>query len=193
MKSICVYCGSSIGNDNIYEKMAVKLGKTLAARGIRLIYGGAQIGIMGAVARACLDSGGEVTGVIPNFLDKVEITNKDVTELIQTQNMHERKTRMVEKSDGFIAMPGGFGTLEELAEVITWAQLGLIQKPIGILNVNGFYDKLLELIYHMHGAGFMKDANLKLFVHDATVDGLLEKMDHFEFGGASFKQKLGLT
>ncbi|MEO9965223.1 MAG: TIGR00730 family Rossman fold protein [Reichenbachiella sp.] len=193
MKSICVYCGSSSGNDKIYIQAAEALGIALAAKKIRLVYGGAQIGIMGAVANACLSNGGRVTGVIPGFLDQVEITNTEVTELIQTQNMHERKTIMVEKSDAFIAMPGGFGTLEELAEVLTWAQLGLIQKPIGILNINGYYDKLLELIQHMHQSGFVKEANLKLFVSDSSIDGLLKKLSTFDAGDQSFTQKLGLT
>ncbi|UXX80707.1 TIGR00730 family Rossman fold protein [Reichenbachiella carrageenanivorans] len=193
MKSICVYCGSSPGHDDQYKEAAVALGRTFAEENIRLVYGGAKIGIMGAVAKACLDHGGVVTGIIPGFLDKVEITNTEVTELIQTNNMHERKTAMVEKSDGFIAMPGGFGTLEELAEVMTWAQLGLVKKPIGILNVNGFYDRLLELFKHMHQEGFVKSANLELFVVDDHVEGLLTKMKRFQADDSSFEQKLGLT
>lgn len=193
MKSICVYCGSSLGKDVSYVDVATALGIALAEREIRLIYGGARIGIMGAVAQACLSKGGLVTGIIPEFLDQVEITNTDVTELIQTKNMHERKTTMVERSDGFIALPGGFGTLEELSEILTWAQLGLVQKPIGILNINGFYEKLLELFNHMHEEGFVKFANLNLFVTDTTVDGLLQKMEDFRSGDASFKQKLSLT
>ncbi|MEO9805553.1 MAG: TIGR00730 family Rossman fold protein [Reichenbachiella sp.] len=193
MNSICVYCGSSSGNEDVYKETALALGQTLAARKIRLVYGGAQIGTMGAVASACLENGGEVTGVIPDFLDKREITNYEVTELIQTKNMHERKTIMVEKADGFIALPGGFGTLEELAEVMTWAQLGLIKKPIGILNVNGFYNKLLDLFQDMHRHGFVKASNLELFVTDDTVLGLLNKMSNFKLDGASFEQKLGLT
>jgi len=193
MKSICVYCGSSLGKDVRYVEVATELGAALADRDIRLVYGGARIGIMGAVAQACLGVGGLVTGIIPAFLDQVEITNTDVTELIQTQNMHERKTIMVEKSDGFIALPGGFGTLEELAEVLTWAQLGLIKKPIGILNVNGFYDNLMSLFEHMLDEGFVKFANLNLFVSDDTVNGLLDKMEGFDSGDVSFKQKLDLT
>ncbi|SMD34100.1 hypothetical protein SAMN04488029_1838 [Reichenbachiella faecimaris] len=193
MKSICVYCGSSLGKDVIYAEAAIDLGKALADREIRLVYGGARIGIMGAVAQACLSNGGSVTGIIPEFLDQVEITNTDVTELIQTKNMHERKTAMVENSDGFIALPGGFGTLEELAEILTWAQLGLVKKPIGILNINGFYDQLLALFNHMHQEGFVKFSNLNLFVTDSTVQGLLQKMEDFDLGDASFKQKLGLT
>lgn len=193
MKSICVYCGSSDGNEPVYKEIALSLGKLLASRKITLIYGGAQIGIMGAVASACLKNGGEVIGIIPEFLDKIEITNKDVTELIQTKNMHERKTMMVERADAFIALPGGFGTLEELTEVLTWAQLGLIQKPIGILNIDGFYDCLLALIQHMHQSGFIKDANLELFVHDNSVEGLLQQLENFPVKDQSYKQKLGLT
>ncbi|WP_422361300.1 TIGR00730 family Rossman fold protein [Reichenbachiella sp.] len=193
MKSICVYCGSSLGKDVRYVDAATELGTALAKREIRLVYGGARIGIMGAVAQACLSNGGSVTGIIPKFLDQVEITNTDVTELIQTENMHERKTIMVDKSDGFIALPGGFGTLEELAEILTWAQLGLVKKPIGILNINGFYEKLLALFRHMHEEGFAKFSNLNLFVTDVTVEGLLQKMEDFDGGDASFEQKLDLT
>ncbi|MEP2024382.1 MAG: TIGR00730 family Rossman fold protein [Reichenbachiella sp.] len=193
MKSICVYCGSSLGKDVRYVEIATELGTALADRNIRLVYGGARIGIMGAVAQACMSNGGSVTGIIPEFLDQVEITNTDVTELIQTKNMHERKTAMVENSDGFIALPGGFGTLEELAEILTWAQLGLVQKPIGILNINGFYDQLLGLFNHMLNEGFVKFSNLNLFVSDHTVSGLLKKMEDFDTGDASFQQKLGLT
>ena len=193
MKSICVYCGSSEGRDDNYMSMAKQLGKELATRKIRLVYGGAQIGLMGAVASSCMKYGGEVTGIIPNFLDRIEITNNHVSELIQTENMHQRKTLMVEKSDGFIAMPGGFGTLEELAEVITWSQLGLISKPIGILNVGGYYDSLLQLFQNMFNEGFMREANLELFVVDHTIEGLLGKMDEFNGNKASFKEKLGLT
>ncbi|WP_420582442.1 TIGR00730 family Rossman fold protein [Reichenbachiella sp.] len=193
MKSICVYCGSSLGKDVRYVDAATELGTALAKRKIRLVYGGARIGIMGAVAQACLSHGGEVIGVIPEFLDQIEITNTDVTELIQTENMHERKTTMVGRSDGFIALPGGFGTLEELAEVLTWAQLGLVKKPIGILNINGFYEKLLSLFQYMHEEGFVKFSNLHLFVEDETVEGLLQKMADFDGGDNSFKQKLDLT
>lgn len=193
MKSICVYCGSSLGKDKRYVDAATELGMALADSGIRLVYGGARIGIMGAVAQACLSKGGSVTGIIPQFLDQVEITNTDVTELIQTKNMHERKTAMVEHSDGFIALPGGFGTLEELSEILTWAQLGLVKKPIGILNVNGFYDHLLELFNHMLNEGFVKFSNLNLFVTDSTVQGLLRKMHDFDLNDSSFEQKLGLT
>lgn len=193
MKSICVYCGSSLGKDVRYVDAATELGTELANRDIRLVYGGARIGIMGAVAQACLSHGGAVTGIIPEFLDQVEITNTDVTELIQTKNMHERKTAMVENSDGFIALPGGFGTLEELAEILTWAQLGLVKKPIGILNINGFYEQLLGLFNHMHEEGFVKFSNLNLFVTDTTVQGLLQKMEDFDSEDASFEQKLGLT
>lgn len=193
MTSICVYCGSSNGNQDIYTEAASSLGRELALRKIRLVYGGARIGTMGAVAQACLDYGGEVTGVIPEFLDKVEITNHEVTELVQTKNMHERKTEMVQRSDAFIALPGGFGTLEELSEVMTWAQLGLVKKPIGILNVNGFYDHLLQLFQHMHRQGFVKATNFELFVSDDTIKGLLDKLSNFNASGASFEQKLGLT
>ena len=193
MKSICVYCGSSLGKDVNYVNAATELGVALAEKNIQLVYGGARIGIMGAVAQACLSEGGSVIGIIPEFLDQVEITNTDVTELIQTKNMHERKTLMVEKSDGFIALPGGFGSLEELAEILTWAQLKLVNKPIGILNINGYYDKLLDFFDHMHQEGFLKFTNLNLFVVDSKVKGLLQKMETMHIEGGTFEEKLGLT
>ena len=122
MKSICVYCGSSLGKKENYQEAARLLGVALADRGLRLVYGGARIGMMGVVADSCLDNGGKVTGVIPNFLDQVEITHNGVSELIRTESMHERKTIMAERADAFIALPGGFGSLEELSEILTWGQ-----------------------------------------------------------------------
>lgn len=193
MKSICVYCGSSLGRHEKYENAAFELGAQMAAQNLRLVYGGAQIGMMGAVANGCLDNGGKVTGVIPDFLDQVEITHDGVTELIKTTSMHERKTIMAERADAFIALPGGFGTLEEISEILTWAQLGLVNRPIGLLNIDGYYDHLLGLFRQMHREGFVKADHLTLFVVDHTVDGLLDKLKVFEYKGTSFKDKLGLT
>jgi len=192
IKSICVYCGSSGGNSPIFLEAAKQLGEALADQSIKLVYGGAKIGVMGQTANTCLAKGGEVLGVIPDFLSKVEISHEGLTELIKTETMHERKTLMAERSDGFIALPGGFGTLEELAEILTWNQLGLVNKPIGILNVNGYYDKLLAFFDDMLENGFLKKESLTLFVVDSTVDGLLLKMKDFEKANYSFEEKLGL-
>lgn len=149
MKSIAVFCGSSPGKDQGFRDEAWQVGKLLATSGIRLVYGGGRTGLMGAVANGALEAGGEVTGVIPEFLKKKEVVHTGLTELITTESMHERKLIMNEKADGFIALPGGFGTLEELFEIITWSQLGLHNKPVGVLNCNGYYDHLFSLLDHM--------------------------------------------
>lgn len=193
MKSICVFCGSSMGKDKAFETAAVELGKQLAGRSIDLIYGGAKIGLMGTVAKSCQSNGGKVIGVIPTFLDQVEITNTDVDELYETKSMHERKQKMSELAEGFIALPGGFGTLEELAEILTWAQLGLIKAPIGILNINGYYDHLMALFKQMNLNGLLRDENLNLMVTDKTANGLLLKMEKFTPQETSFIKKLNLT
>ncbi|MEQ9287429.1 MAG: TIGR00730 family Rossman fold protein [Cyclobacteriaceae bacterium] len=176
MKSICVFCGSSTGNDPDFESAAVDLGESLAKRGIDLIYGGSKIGLMGAVARGCSQSGGRVIGVIPHFLDQVEITNTGSDELYQTESMHERKMKMSQLSEGFIALPGGFGTMDELCEILTWAQLGLVPHPIGILNINGYFDHLLALFRHMNQKGLVKDKDFDILIHDQNIDSLLDKM-----------------
>lgn len=149
MKNITVFCGSSFGTEEIYKEQAELLGKTLAKQNIGLVYGGANVGLMGAVADGALSENGTVIGVLPNFLRSKEIAHQGLTELILVESMHERKTKMSELCDGVIALPGGFGTLEELFEMLTWAQLGLHKKPIAILNISGFYDSLLELLETM--------------------------------------------
>lgn len=180
MKSIVVFCGSSEGNDPLVLTHAKELGKTLAEREIDLVYGGAKIGVMGAVAQASLDAGGKVIGVIPDFLKVKEVFHPELTELIITQNMHERKLKMHELTDGIITLPGGFGTLEELFEMVTWAQLGLHQYPIGLLNTNGFYDSLLLMLERMVAQGFLKQENYDMLLVDTSVDGLLEKMKNYK-------------
>ncbi|PIB36710.1 Rossman fold protein, TIGR00730 family [Reichenbachiella sp. 5M10] len=193
MKSICVYCGSSMGNNPAMKEVAAELGQELAERQVSLVYGGASIGLMGVLADACLAKGGRVIGVIPGFLDTVEITHKGVTEIIRTESMHQRKTEMAERAEGFIAMPGGFGTLEELAEILTWGQLGLVQKPIGILNVNGYYDPLMIFMDHMLKNELIREDHLSLFVIRDNVKELLEDMESFEVSKTDHRQKLGLT
>ncbi len=180
LKSITVFCGSSEGNDNHIISDAIKLGETLAKNEITLVYGAAKIGIMGIIARASLDLHGKVIGVIPEFLKLREVVHLGLHELITTNNMHERKLKMHELSDGFIALPGGFGTLEELFEIITWAQLGLHQKPIGLLNSNGFYDDLINMLERMTMKGLLKFENLSLLIVDDNIDTLLDKMRAFK-------------
>lgn len=179
MKSIVVFCGSSEGNDSIILDSAIELGQTLASRNITLVYGAAKIGVMGKVAKGVLDTSGKVIGVIPDFLMLKEVYHPGLTELIVTKNMHERKLKMHELSDGIITLPGGYGTLEELFEMITWAQLGLHQNPIGLLNVNGFYNDLLKMLKKMVVQGFLKQENYDMLLVDETVGGLLRKMEAY--------------
>lgn len=193
MNSICVYCGSSTGNISSFKDAAEELGRSLAEKEISLVYGGAGLGLMGALADACLDNGGSVVGVIPKFLHEIEIAHDSLTEIVLTESMHERKTSMADRADAFIAMPGGFGTLEELMEILTWSQLRLIQKPIGILNVNGYYDPLMVFFDHMLKQGLIKEQNMDLFVINDTVQGLLEDLESFETAKTKHTQKLGLV
>ncbi|OXB01831.1 Rossman fold protein, TIGR00730 family [Flavobacterium oncorhynchi] len=179
MKRITVFCASSFGIEKIYEEQAIALGKTLAEQNIELVYGGANAGLMGAVADGALNAGGKVIGVLPNFLRSKEIAHLGLTELILVESMHERKTKMNDLCDGVIALPGGFGTLEELFEMLTWAQLGLHKKPIAILNVNGFYDALIALLQTMTEKGLLKEVNQKMLLVSDTIDDLLYQMKNY--------------
>lgn len=179
MKSITVFCASSPGFSPVYMDLAYLVGKTLAEKGIRLVYGGANVGLMGAVADGALEAGGEVTGVLPDFLRAKEIAHRGLTELIMVETMHERKTKMNELCDGVIALPGGYGTLEELFEMITWAQLGLHQKPIALLNVNGYYDHLVKLLQHMTGEGLLKAENQRMLLTGTDILQVLEQMRQY--------------
>ncbi len=155
IKSICVYCGSAVGDDPVYFDAAKRLGGLLAAAGIRLVYGGGSIGLMGVVAREVIAKGGEVLGIIPGFLRDREVAMVEGGELIVTHDMHERKRAMFEQSDAFVALPGGIGTLEETVEMMTWIQLGQHQKPIVLANINRFWDPLIALLNHMAAAKFL--------------------------------------
>ena len=171
MKNIAVFCASSPGFNPDFEKEAYALGQYLAESGYGLVYGGAQVGLMGAVANGALSNGGSVTGVLPVFLQTKEIAHPALTELVIVDTMHERKTLMSERCDGIIALPGGFGTMEELFEMLTWAQLGLHKKPIGLLNTAGFYTPLLSFIDNMVTAGVLKQINRDmLLVADNMID-----------------------
>lgn len=179
MKSISVFCGSSMGVDPVYILQAILLGKTLAKQNIQLVYGGARIGLMGAIADGVLNNHGKVIGVLPNFLRSKEIAHEGLTELILVESMHERKMKMHELCDGIIALPGGFGTLEELFEMLTWGQLGLHKKPVGVLNVNGYYDNLNLLLQTMVDQGFLKEVNFKMLLVSNDIDELLHKMNNY--------------
>ncbi len=176
MKTLCVFCGSNYGSKPDYELAALTLGQELARRDITLVYGGGKVGLMGAVADAVIKAGGKAIGVIPEFLQLKELAHHDLTELHVVDSMHSRKKMMSDLSDGFIAMPGGFGTFEELFEVLTWSQLGMHQKPIGLLNVAGFYDPLVTLAQHTVAQGFVREQNLSLFIDDAAPAALLDRM-----------------
>lgn len=174
-----VFCGSSSGTKDIFLKQAFLLGEQLAKHNTGLVYGGAKVGLMGAVADGALKYDGEVIGVLPTFLGDVELGHNGLTELIIVETMHERKAKMDELSDGIIAMPGGYGTLEEFFEMLTWAQLGLHQKPVALLNIDGFYDPLLQMIDSMVSNGFLKQVNRDMIVVASNVDDLLEKMQNY--------------
>lgn len=180
LNKICVFCGSNDGNDLAITDTAKKLGEIFAKRNITLVYGAAKIGVMGTIAKSVLKNNGKVIGIIPNFLKKKEVVHLGLTELITTQNMHERKLKMQEESDGFIALPGGMGTLEELFEIITWLQLGLHQKPIGLLNINGFYNDLIKMLETMVRKGFLSMDNYSLLLVDSNPEQLLKKMEEFK-------------
>lgn len=165
--NICVYCGSSSGENGVYAEAARVLGQAMADEGVGLVYGGANVGIMGEVARAVLDAGGYVTGIRPPDLPLNEVPLENVQEFIHVNSLHERKMKMFERSDAFVALPGGVGTLEELVEQITWVQLGLHRKPVIIANINDYWAPLLELFEHMRSSGFIA-SHLQLNYHAVT-------------------------
>lgn len=179
MKRIAVYCGSSSGANDIFKTKAEILGKALAKNKIELVYGGAKVGLMGAVADGALNNGGLAIGVLPHFLAEKELEHKSLTEIYLVDTMHERKSKMAELADGFIALPGGFGTMEELFEVLTWAQLSLHKKPVALLNVNGYYDALLQFIKVMNRDGFLKEEYLDLLIVNSDIDELLLQMKSY--------------
>ena len=174
MNSICVFCGSSFGKDPAYKEAARSLGATLAERDITLVYGGGNVGLMGTVADAALAAGGEVVGVIPEALVEREIAHENLTKLHVVSSMHERKALMSELSDGFIALPGGNGTLEEFFEVLTWAQLGEHRKPCGLLNVSGYYGPLLNVLDHMVDQGFLAEKHRSIVQVETTPEDMLD-------------------
>ncbi|WP_019286666.1 MULTISPECIES: LOG family protein [Arsenicicoccus] len=177
MRSLCVFCGSSPGRSPSYAAAVAQLGATLAARGTRVVYGGARVGTMGMLAEATLAAGGEVVGVIPQHLMDYEVGHDGLTELHVVGSMHERKALMADLADGFVALPGGMGTLEELAEILTWAQLGLHRKPVGALDVDGYWQPLLTFLDHARDEEFLRPSHRELLIARPTVDELLAALD----------------
>ena len=176
MKRIAVYCGSATPADPIYIETAQMVGRAIAGQGIGIVYGGGRLGLMGAVADAALAAGGEVIGVIPEALRDAEVAHLGCTELMIVPGMHERKKLFTDLSDGFLTIPGGVGTMDELWEAISWAQLGYHQKPVGILNVAGFYDKLIEFNAHMIDVGFIRAQHAGIMIADTDLGALLTRM-----------------
>ncbi|MBP1933843.1 TIGR00730 family Rossman fold protein [Ammoniphilus resinae] len=180
MKKICVFAGSNFGANSQFKTNARELGEVLVEKGMELVYGGSNTGLMGEVANRVLELGGKVTGVMPKGLFRGEIVHKGLTQLIEVDDMHQRKATMSELADGYIALPGGFGTLEELFEVICWAQIGIHQKPIGIFNIDQYYTPLLQAMRHMVEAGFVKTSHQKLFLAGSDAAQLVEAMLNYQ-------------
>jgi len=180
MRKICVFAGSNLGSNSQFKISARELGEVLVDKGIELVYGGSNTGLMGEVANRVLELGGTVTGVMPKGLFRGEVVHRGLTTLIEVEDMHQRKAKMSELADGYIALPGGFGTLEELFEVICWAQIGIHQKPIGIFNIDQFYSPLLHTITHMIEAGFVKASHQNLFVAGSDAVELVEGMLNYQ-------------
>ena len=180
MKRLCVYCGSSSGRQPDYARVARQLARAMVSRNIDLVYGGASIGIMGEIANAVLEEGGDVIGIIPKGLFVKEVAHTGITELREVDSMHERKALMADLSDGFIALPGGLGTIEEILEIITWSQLGMHRKPCGLLNVCHYYDKLIDFLDHAVSEQFIKTSHRSTILIDERVDVLLEKFEAYK-------------
>ncbi|WP_416422172.1 TIGR00730 family Rossman fold protein [Pseudomonas sp. App30] len=180
LTSVCVFCGASSGNNPVYREAAITLGRALAARKLTLVYGGGAVGLMGIVADAVLEAGGEVIGIIPHSLNDLEIGHKGLTRLEVVDGMHARKARMAELADAFIALPGGLGTLEELFEVWTWGQLGYHGKPLGLLEVNGFYSKLTGFLDHLVEENFVREQHRAMLQVNDSANDLLDALDAWQ-------------
>ncbi len=178
--SLCVFCGSSMGADAVYSDAASELGAEIARRGMRLIYGAGNIGLMGVIADAVLDAGGEVVGVIPQALLEKEVAHQSLTELIVVETMHQRKAKMADLADAFVAMPGGFGTFEEFCEVLTWNQLGVHNKPCGLLNTAGYYDLLLGLFQRAEDDRFLRAEHHQMVLTADSVSDLFERLANWQ-------------
>ncbi len=180
MKSLLVYCGSNPGVNPIYKETAVKLGLEMVKRGMKLIYGGGSLGLMGTIADTVMENGGEVVGIIPTFLDKMEVGHPNLTEIHVVNSMHERKALMEEMCDSIITLPGGYGSMDELFEILSWSQLGLHKKPVGLLNVNGFYEPLVAQLDLMVREGFLKQPNREIIQVSDSIEKVFKLMEEFE-------------
>ncbi|UVI40343.1 TIGR00730 family Rossman fold protein [Qipengyuania spongiae] len=189
MKRLAIYCGSATPADPRYMELAREVGVTLAERGIGVVYGGGRLGLMGAVAKGALDAGGEVIGVIPDALANSEVANHDCTELHLVGGMHERKQKFTDLSDGFVTIPGGVGTMDELWEAVSWAQLGYHIKPVGLLNAFGFYDHLIAFNRHMAEVGFVRPAHQGIILAADTLSALLQEMESYAPHTPIFRMK----
>ena len=189
MKRLAVYCGSATPTDTVYIETARTVGQTLAERGIGVVYGGGKLGLMGAVADAALDAGGEVIGVIPQALVGSEVAHRGCTELHVVPGMHERKRMFTDLSDGFLTIPGGVGTMDELWEAISWSQLGYHAKPVGLLNVAGFYDRLVQFNAHMVDVGFIREQHKNILIAEDDLGRLLDRMAGYEPHKSIFEMK----
>ena len=179
MKRICVFCGSSPGIGQAYLETAQQMGRALAEKRISLVYGGAKVGVMGRLARSCLEAGGEVIGVIPRSLVELEVACREISRLLVVESMHERKAKMAELSDGFIALPGGLGTIEEFFEMLTWAQLGMHRKPCGLLNTARYFDRLLDFLDHAVEQQFVEAAHREMIQVGECPEDLLAKFETY--------------
>lgn len=175
LRRICIYTGSSVGARQVYQQAAREMGRELVRRGIGMVYGGGRVGLMGIIASEMMAAGGEVIGVMPRALFPTEVGNTNITHLYEADSMHERKSMMADLSDGFIALPGGFGTLDELFEIVTWAQLGIHTKPVGLLNVDGFYDPLLAMVRHLVAEEFVKSYHAARIISAERPADLLDR------------------
>lgn len=179
MKSVCVYCGSSDKIKPVYLEAARQLGGVIARRGLQLWYGAGSTGLMGAVADGALQAGGEVVGVIPGFFNTPQLAHMQLSRLEVVDTMHQRKERLAQQADAFIALPGGFGTFEEFFEILTWSQIGLHRKPIGLLNISGYFNPLLAMVEHARAEGFIYDEHRSLFSYDSDAGVLLDSMQRY--------------
>jgi uncharacterized protein (TIGR00730 family) len=189
LKRLAVYCGSATPADPLYIETAREIGRALSERGIGIVYGGGRLGLMGALADAALDAGGEVVGVIPEALVNTEVAHRGISELRVVRTMHERKALFTDLSDGFLTIPGGVGTMDELWEAVSWSQLGYHDKPVGLLNVAGYFDHLIAFAAHMAEVGFVRPQHRNILIVADRLDDLLDKMDRYEPHQTIFRMK----
>ncbi|MGJ3354510.1 TIGR00730 family Rossman fold protein [Providencia sp. Je.9.19] len=179
IKSVAVYCGSSMGSNEIYQQQAIEFAKEMVKRNITLVYGGASVGIMGTIADTILSLGGKVIGVIPSLLEEREISHKNLTELYKVETMHQRKSKMIELADAFVALPGGYGTLEEYSEVFTWSQIGLHTKPCALFNINNYWQPLIDMTNKMVDEGFLHEKYRHMAIVETTPTAILDKFETY--------------